>query len=258
MPPEQIIQRRKLSDEVRRRLLDMIESGELTPGSVMPSERELMARYHVGRPAVREAMQSLETMRLVSIRHGERARVVPLTPRSMLAQMHQSTRHLLATSPETRQHLEAARQMFETGMVRRAAEAATEVDLERLRSVLEEMQAEVGNPARFVDADIRFHNLLAEMSGNPILQAVSEAMLQWLFEFHSELVRFPGHEDVTLADHREIYERVAERDADGAQQAMIDHLTRVNAQGRRRSKTKTGRLNGTLTGRVLRQPRRKS
>ena len=257
MPPEQIIQRRKLSDEVRRRLLDMIESGELPPGSFMPSERELMARYQVGRPAVREAMQSLETMRMVSIRHGERARVVPLTPRSMLAQMHQTTRHLLATSPETRKHLEAARQMFETGMVRRAAEAATAADLDRLRSVLEEMRAEVRNPARFVAADIRFHNLLAEMSGNPILQAVSEALLQWLFEFHSELLRFPGHEDVTLADHQEIYERVAERDAEGAERAMIDHLTRVNVQGRRRSRAKTRRLSGALTGRVSRKQGRK-
>ena len=238
MPPEQIVQRRKLSDEVRLRLLNLIASGELPPGSTMPSERELMARYRVGRPAVREAMQSLETMRLVSIRHGERARVVPLTPRSMLAQMHQSTRHLLATSPETRQHLESARQMFETGMVRRAAEAATKEDLERLRGALEEMEAEVGNPARFVAADIRFHNTLAEISGNPILQAVSEAMLQWLFEFHSELVRFPGREDVTLADHQEIYERVADHDAAGAERAMIDHLTRVNVQGRRRPESR--------------------
>ena len=257
MPPEEIIQRRKLSDEVRRRLLDLIESGEVPPGSALPSERELMARYQVGRPAVREAMQSLETMQLVSIRHGERARVVPLTPRSMLAQMHQTTRHLLATSPETRKHLEAARQMFETGMVRCAAEAATAVDLDRLRSVLEEMRAEVRNPARFVAADIRFHNLLAEMSGNPILQAVSEALLQWLFEFHSELVRFPGHEDVTLADHQEIYERVAERNPEGAERAMIDHLTRVNVQGRRRSRTKTWRLNGPLTERVSRKQGRK-
>jgi len=147
--------------------------------------------------------------------------------------------------------------MFETGMVRRAAEAATAVDLDRLRSVLEEMRAEVRNPTRFVAADIRFHNLLAEMSGNPILQAVSEAMLQWLFEFHSELVRFPGHEDVTLADHEEIYERVSEGDPDGAERAMIDHLTRANVQGRRRSRTKRPRLNGALTGRVSRKQGRK-
>ena len=258
MAQEQTIQRRKLSDEVRKRLLDMIESGELPPGSTMPSERELMARYQVGRPAVREAMQSLESMQMVAIRHGERARVVPLTPRSMLAQMHQMTRHLLATSPETRQHLEAARQMFETGMVRRAAQVATQTDLERLRKVLTEMRAEIGNPPRFVALDIRFHNLLAEMSGNPILQAVSEALLQWLFEFHSELVRFPGYEDVTLADHQQIYERVAGRDPEGAERAMIDHLTRVNATRHRRSGTKEHRSNGALSKHLSREPRRKS
>ena len=86
------------------------------------------------------------------------------------------------------------------------------MDLDRLRSVLEEMRAEVSNPARFVAADIRFHNLLAEMSGNPIIQAVSEAMLQWLFEFHSELVRFPATRMSLWPIIEEIYERVAERD----------------------------------------------
>jgi DNA-binding FadR family transcriptional regulator len=83
-------------------------------------------------------------------------------------------------------------------------------------------------------------------------------MLQWLFEFHSELVRFPGHEDVTLADHQEIFERVSERDADGAERAMIDHLARVNVQGGRRSITKASRLDDVATRRVSRRPRKKS
>jgi DNA-binding GntR family transcriptional regulator len=60
-----------------------------------------------------------------------------------------------------------------------------------------------------------------------------------------------------LADHEEIYERVAERDAEGAERAMIDHLTRVNVQGRRRSGTKTRRWNSAANGRVSRKQRRK-
>lgn len=67
----------------------------------------------------------------------------------------------------------------------------------------------------------------------------------------------PRHEDITLADHQEIYERVAERDADGAERAMIDHLTRANVRGRRRSNTKTRRLSGTVTRRLSLNPRRK-
>src|SRR5687767_2162620 len=68
---EQIV-RRKLSDEVFARLKAMITSGELQPGDEMPSERELMERFGVGRPAIREAMQALAGMGLVVISHGER------------------------------------------------------------------------------------------------------------------------------------------------------------------------------------------
>jgi len=55
------IVRKKLSDEVFARLKHMIETGELKAGDDMPSERELMERYGVGRPAIREAMQALAT-----------------------------------------------------------------------------------------------------------------------------------------------------------------------------------------------------
>ena len=72
------IVRRKLSDEVFDRLKAMIVSGERGPGETLPSERELMARFGVGRPAIREAMQALANLGLVTIHHGERARVQEL------------------------------------------------------------------------------------------------------------------------------------------------------------------------------------
>ena len=62
-----LIVRRKLSDEVFDRLKTLIASGELQPGDAMPSERELMERFGVGRPAVREAMQQLSNMGLLTI-----------------------------------------------------------------------------------------------------------------------------------------------------------------------------------------------
>ena len=63
----QRIVRRKLADEVRERLLAMIRTGELRPGDRLPSERDLMERFAVGRPAVREALQSLGSAGLIEI-----------------------------------------------------------------------------------------------------------------------------------------------------------------------------------------------
>jgi DNA-binding FadR family transcriptional regulator len=48
------------------RLKSLITSGELKPGDVMPSERDLLERFGVGRPAIREAMQQLSNMGLSS------------------------------------------------------------------------------------------------------------------------------------------------------------------------------------------------
>ena len=47
------IRRRKLSHEVLDRLLSRITGGELAAGQHLPSERDLMSQYQVGRPAVR-------------------------------------------------------------------------------------------------------------------------------------------------------------------------------------------------------------
>ena len=47
---------------------------------------------------------------------------------------------------------------------------------------------------------------------------------------HVDLVRLPGAEHLTIAEHSQIYERIAACDVDGAAQAMTGHITRVNAQ----------------------------
>src|SRR5436190_19044997 len=91
--------RRKLSDEVFDRLKLMITSGALQPGDAMPSERDLMERFAVGRPAIREAMQALSNMGLLSISHGERARVRQLTARSIFERVDAVAHIMLSTSP---------------------------------------------------------------------------------------------------------------------------------------------------------------
>src|SRR5665213_558629 len=226
---EEHIAKRKLSDEVFDRLKRMILDEAMQPGTNMPSERELMLRFGVGRPAIREAMQALSNMGLVQINHGERARVLEFNATSIFRQMDQSAHIMLQRSADSLEHLKTARIFFERGMVREAAVKATSDDLADLRAILEEQRQSLGDAQRFITSDMRFHSRIVEISANPIFIAVSDAMLSWLRSYHNEMLIWTGKEKYTLAEHEEIISHLAANDPQAAEQAMVKHLERSRA-----------------------------
>ncbi len=231
MAPIEPITRRKLADEVFDRLLRDIEAGAHPPGSQMPSERELMAVYQVGRPAVREAMQRLEKLGLILITHGERARVARPTADDVMRQIDHAARHALATQPASFEELQEARIFFETGIMREAVRLVTSADIARLEQALALQTAAYDqklteNSGRFVAADMAFHTAIAAIPRNGILEAVSRALLQWLSTFHAGLLHWKGHEHITLEEHRLILDAIAARDEAAAVSAMRAHLRR--------------------------------
>lgn len=226
--PEKIV-RLKLSEQVLERLRAMIISGDLRPGDKVPSERALMERFGVGRPAVREALQSLDTQGLITITHGERSRVNELSAQSVISQSDNVARLLLEAAPANLEHLKEARRMFELGIVRSAAERAGSEDVARLREILSDQSDHLPNDGEsraFVEADMRFHTAIAESLGNPVIAAASAAMLGWLRDYHNSLLRWSGKEDVTLAEHERIIDAIAANDPDRAVDEMKSHLDR--------------------------------
>ena len=222
----ELIQRRKLFHEVAERLQDMILSGVLRIGDVLPSERELMERYGVGRPAIREALLRLEQAGLIAISGGERARVARPTARNMVAGLDPAVRHWLA-DPDGVRHLQDARRLLEIALVRRAAETASAEDIERLRVALTENEAARGDLQRFERTDVAFHYVFAELSRSPIFTAMHQAMIGWLTEQRRTTLRTPGAEQHAAISHRAIFEAVAARDPAAAEREMGAHLDEV-------------------------------
>jgi GntR family transcriptional repressor for pyruvate dehydrogenase complex len=69
------VDRRSFSSAVFEQILVQILDGTLDPGSALPSERTLTAELGVTRQVVREALQRLDQLGLVEIRHGGSTRV---------------------------------------------------------------------------------------------------------------------------------------------------------------------------------------
>src|SRR3954447_10012120 len=126
--PAAAVRRRKLYEEVADQLERMIADGEYAPGDQLPSERELMRQFAVGRPAVREALFHLRKMGLVELRSGERARVTRPTPRLVLDSLSGTARHMLA-APNGVREFQDARAFFEVGLARHASSFATGQDI---------------------------------------------------------------------------------------------------------------------------------
>lgn len=223
----EIITRQKLSDQVFDKLWQMIADGDLSPGDAMPSERSLMERFGVGRPAVREALQSLANKGVITISHGERSRVNELSASNAMHQIEDIAKLLLSSEPDNIEHLKDARKLLEYGIARFAAIRCSAEDAAELRALIEKQRLCVNDNARFIEMDIAFHLRIAEITGNPILQAVSKATLTWLFEYYRPLLYWEGREVTTLKEHSHVVDALEAQDEDAAVTAMQQHLNRV-------------------------------
>ncbi|MET7480681.1 GntR family transcriptional regulator [Streptomyces sp. NPDC005648] len=60
-----------LYQQVAAAIREVILSGEFAPDSLLPSEAQLMTRYGVSRPTVRNAIAALRAEGLIDVRHGK-------------------------------------------------------------------------------------------------------------------------------------------------------------------------------------------
>jgi GntR family transcriptional regulator, sialic acid-inducible nan operon repressor len=227
------IRKKRLSDEVRERLLEEIQEGHLAPGATLPSERELMDAYGVGRPAIREAMQSLQGLGLIHVRHGERPRVAEPQLDLLAEQLALTMRHVLTYDPDILNQLKEARAVLEVEMAKIAARNRSKEDIAELREILKRQDEASGTTIEFMKTDGAFHGKLSEISGNFLLASVVKAIFAWLERFHLASVRQSGLEKLTLQEHEAILEAIVAGDAEAAGEAMRLHLTRANELYRR-------------------------
>ncbi|MGB6540832.1 MAG: transcriptional regulator NanR [Xanthobacteraceae bacterium] len=248
------IERQKLSDQVVALLEDEIVRGVRRFGDQLPSEREMMRQFGVGRPAIREALFALRRKGLVKVGGGARARVTQPTPAAILGELSGAARHLLE-QPGGQQHFQEARSFFEIALARYAARHATRKDLARLEAALAVNRESINDLPAFKRTDIDFHFVLAEIPRNPIFPAIHDAMVDWLTDQRDVTLQVAGQVQIAYRAHARIFKAVASRDPDMAERAMVAHLEQLyrvyeRVRASTRTKPATDHLNSVATRRL--------
>lgn len=185
-----------------------------------------MANFQVGRTAVREALFTLQRRGLVAMQSGERANVTLPTSRAVVGELATVVRFHLASRAGAAE-FQGARMLFETGLVRLAAETATGADIGSLEEKLAANRAALARPEAFIDTDVAFHLGVAEIGRNSIFIALHEALSKWLRGQRASSATVAGSPEAAYTAHCRIFEAIAAHDADRAAHEMRTHLDQV-------------------------------
>lgn len=203
-----------------------ITSGELKEGDLIPSERELAARFGVSRVPVREAMRILEYIGIiVNSPDGMTVGRVDLQlmrPRNDFAA--EVTKETIENLFEVRIFLEAAAAYY-------AAQRRTEEDIELIRQSVREMAEAIegseSDRTSFIRSSHEFHFRIISAAKNPVLEHMYRNLYD-LLEVSKQYSMNPSSvSDSTLMDHEAILYKIESGSADEASRYMKYHLTRA-------------------------------
>jgi DNA-binding FadR family transcriptional regulator len=224
---------KQIYEQVSERIRAEIRNGQFAADSRLPSERELAARFGVGRPAVREAIGALQNEGLVITRRNsgtyvcadalQRLAAAPLEPASLADPDFSPTSTL------------DVRLILEPAIARRAAthgqrDALAEHYLAQMDSIVD-----IADPQQRVmwnNSDRLFHRQLAVMTGDALLVKIADEVANTMDQPLWKRLKDDGIYDagrirLYVSEHRLIYEAIVGGDADAAAFYVEQHIMRV-------------------------------
>lgn len=209
-------------DSLRGVLAEMAGLGQQR----LPAERDLAERLGVSRGTVRRALAVLEEEGSVVRRIGSGTYLAEAAE-GVIAPTHPIVDHGISTSPV---EIMSVRLIIEPGIARNAALAATQQDLDTLKTLLE-AGGEARDVKTFEAIDSDFHRCVALAARNSLLLSVFDQVNglrdAGIWGRLKERTATADRRVVYLAEHAQIIRALEERDADAAEDAMRTHLKSV-------------------------------
>ena len=195
-----------LSDRAYFAIRELIVTLELAPGSIV-SERELQDRLVVGRTPVREALQRLESERLVEVypRRGIFVSNVNVLDLAVLSEV---------------------RVVLEGFGARLAAERSTPADREATVALIDEVRQlnSTVDQRLLIDVDQRIHRHVYSCTHNPFLEATLDGYYMLTLRIWFLVLNRVARLEEAVKEHLELLEAIRDGDPERANAAMQRHV----------------------------------
>jgi DNA-binding FadR family transcriptional regulator len=199
-----------------------IESGDLSPGTRLPTEQELSEKFGVSRNVVREAIAQLRADGMIEARQGIGAFVLAPEQRASIRIDGEALKE-----GQNMERLFELRCILEAESAALAAERRSQEHLDAIKAALDRMSGEERWEEGSIDADLVFHREIARATGNNYIHTfISFVCEQIRRSIHYARLTNPLHDlvEVNVGEHVRIYEALVAGDPAAAGAAMAAHI----------------------------------
>jgi DNA-binding FadR family transcriptional regulator len=219
------------TDEVQQLIKQLILERGLAAGEPMPTELELLEQINVSRNSLREALKALQAVGIVEIRHGFGMYVGTMSLVSLVDELTFHGRMSLQAGHNDLRHLVQIREVLEYGLIQqvireRGAERAHPAN-GLLTEVMAQMEAEAGAGGVSSETDKRFHELLYEPLGNPLVIQLLAAFWDVYHALQEDLDEADETPGEIAARHRRVYDAVQAGDVEESVAALTEHFSGI-------------------------------
>ena len=218
----------QIADEIRTAIV----RGELSEGDSLGHEPDLVQRFGVSRPSLREALRILEAEGLVTVVRGVLGGVVVHEPDERLTAKTAALVLQARNVPVADVH--AARSIIEPVAARMIANSSSRGAAAReLRGLIKTQMEAFDDPEWFGQANAKFHERLVALTGKQTLSIVAEMLKEVIARAVTETSQSPTNHDSIgnrrrgLRSQSRLVEMIESGDGEAAEMHWRTHLKGV-------------------------------
>jgi GntR family transcriptional repressor for pyruvate dehydrogenase complex len=222
-----VVEKKRAYEDIVQQVISLIEGGKLKQGDQLPSERELTEIFKVSRTTVREAIRTLESMKLLQCRPGNGTYVLATSEEALI----QPLAAALFNAKDDIRDIFYIRKIIEPHVAQLAAENATAQEIEEMEEILRRQEICIERGENSIEADSAFHNLIASATKNRVMERLIIALVDLLKQSREKSLMDDDEDDKrstrSLEGHRRVLSAIKNGDCEGARTSMLQHLEAI-------------------------------